>query len=70
MTLKIAIVGTGSVARNNYLPYLSKQPDVVLTYFSRTPAKAEECAKTFGGRMVASVGELLADDPDIFPEFT
>lgn len=64
MTIKIAIVGTGSVARNSYLPYLSKQKDVVLTYYSRTPAKAEECVAAFGGRVVKSTRELLADKPD------
>jgi len=25
MNIKIAVIGTGNVARNNYLPYLSKQ---------------------------------------------
>jgi predicted dehydrogenase len=64
MSLKIAVLGTGSVARCNYLPFLSKQPDVSLTLFSRTRAKAEECAKNFGGRVVGSVGELLDDQPD------
>ena len=36
MTLNIAIVGTGNVARSSYLPYLAKQPDVSLTYTSRS----------------------------------
>jgi len=61
---KIAVVGTGNVARQSYLPYLSKQKDVVLSYYSRTRAKAEACAKDFGGRSVNSVQELLADEPD------
>ena len=64
MPIKIAILGTGSVARNSYLPYLSKRQDVVLTYLSRTRSKAEECARDFGGRVVDSVQNLLADDPD------
>lgn len=64
MTLKIAVVGTGNVARQSYLPYLSKRQDVLLTYFSRTPAKAEACAADFGGHVAGSVRELIAEDPD------
>jgi predicted dehydrogenase len=76
MTLKIAIVGTGKVARQSYLPYLSRREDsgrvlpggrvlpVRLSYFSRTRAKAEACAKDFGGHVAGSVEELMADDPD------
>ncbi|MBT3272648.1 MAG: Gfo/Idh/MocA family oxidoreductase [Spirochaetales bacterium] len=64
MSIRIAVVGTGSVARNSYLPFLSKQQDVVLTYFSRTRSKAEECAGDFGGRAFDSVKELIADEPD------
>ncbi|NQU44551.1 Gfo/Idh/MocA family oxidoreductase [bacterium] len=64
MPLKVAVLGTGNVARKSYLPYLSKMEDVALTYFSRTRSKAEACAQEFGGRVVDSVGELLADDPD------
>ena len=64
MTIKIAIVGTGNVARKNYLPFLSQQKDVVLTYFSRTKSKALECAQAFGGRVVESIAEIHADKPD------
>ena len=62
--IKIAVVGTGNVARNSYLPYLSKREDVVLTYYSRTRSKAEACAHDFGGRVVSSIPELLEDNPD------
>ncbi|MFH1024688.1 MAG: Gfo/Idh/MocA family oxidoreductase [Planctomycetota bacterium] len=64
MVIKIAVVGAGNVARNSYLPYLSKQKDVVLTYYSRTRSKAEACAGIFGGRIADSIQELLADEPD------
>jgi len=64
MSLKIAILGTGNVARNNYLPFLSRQDDVSLLYHSRTRAKAEACAEAYGGRVVGSVEGLLAADPD------
>jgi predicted dehydrogenase len=64
MTLKIAIVGAGNVARQSYLPYLSSRQDVLLSYYSRTRAKAEACAHDFGGRLAGSVAELMAVDPD------
>lgn len=64
MSIRIAVVGTGNVARNNYLPFLSRQDDVVLTYLSRTKAKAEACAEKFGGGVVDTVEELLTDAPD------
>jgi predicted dehydrogenase len=64
MTVKVGIVGTGKVARNNYLPFLSRQEDVSLVYYTRTRARAEACAETFGGSVVASAQELLAEEPD------
>lgn len=64
MTLKIAILGAGTVARQSYLPYLSKRQDVQLSYYSRTRERAEACAADFGGRAVGSVAELMAGDPD------
>lgn len=64
MTLKIAVVGTGRVAQTNYLPFLAKQEDVKLSYFNRTPEKAEECARRFGGQAAGSIAELMADAPD------
>ncbi len=64
MPIKIAIVGTGKVARQSYLPYLSKRPDVRLSYYSRTTSKAEECARDFSGRAAASAEDLMGGDPD------
>lgn len=64
MAIRIAVVGTGNVARNSYLPYLAKREDVTLTYYSRTQARAEACAHDFGGRVAHSIEELLRDDPD------
>lgn len=62
--LKIAIVGTGKVARSNYLPYLSAQSDVNLLYYSRTREAAEACAKDFGGDVASSPEDLMAQAPD------
>jgi len=64
MALKIAIVGTGNVARGNYVPFLSRQEDVELTYLSRTKEKPEALAAEFGGHVVGTAAELAAEDPD------
>jgi predicted dehydrogenase len=62
--MKIAILGTGKIARSSYLPFLSSQEDVVLTYYSRSGDKAEACAADFGGLALDSVAQLVADEPD------
>ena len=64
MSIKIAVIGTGKVARNNYLPFLSMEKDVALTYFSRTRSKAETCANLFGGCVVETIDDIHADNPD------
>ena len=51
-TLKVAIVGTGRVAENSYLPCLAHEAGVELAYYNRTPARAEACAARFGGHGV------------------
>jgi predicted dehydrogenase len=62
-SLRIAIVGTGEVARRNYLPFLAAQPGVALAYFNRTPEKAQQAARDFGGEVFASVEKLVAWKP-------
>ena len=62
--LKIAIIGTGSVACNEYVPYLAGRKDIALSYFSRTLSKAEICSKKHGGSVRKSLAEIVADDPD------
>lgn len=64
MPLKVAIVGVGKVATQNYLPYLVQQADVQLRYYNRTAAKAVAAAQQFGGQAVTTLAELLADEPD------
>ena len=63
-SLKVAIVGTGKVAQNSYLPYLSKAPGVVLGYYSRTRTKSEAAAAKFGGDVFDSPAALMAWEPD------
>jgi predicted dehydrogenase len=64
MSLKIAIAGVGSVARNNYLPFLKSQKDVELGCWNRTPAAAKEAAQQFGGTAFAALEEVAAWKPD------
>lgn len=64
MGLKIGIVGTGSVARASYIPFLARQEEVELLYLTRTREKAEALAAEFGGRVVDTPAELAAADPD------
>ena len=44
MTIRIGLVGTGSIAKRNYIPCLADQQDVSLGYFNRTESKAEAVA--------------------------
>ena len=64
MTIRVAIVGTGKVADQNYLPHIVKNEDVVLSYYNRTQAKAQAMADKYGGRVAGSLADLMADDPD------
>jgi len=64
MPLRLGIVGTGNVARQQYLPFLSRQDDVELMYLNRTRSKADACAESFGGRVVDSVAGLVSAEPD------
>ena len=63
-TLKIAIVGTGKVTQNSYLPGLAQQPDVALGYYNRTPEKATACAARFGGQAFSTLAGLMDWQPD------
>ncbi len=65
MSLKIAIVGTGKVATQSYLPQLVRHADVSLLYFNRSRQKALALAERFGGRVMDSLDELMQQDPDM-----
>ena len=62
--MKIALAGTGNVAKRNYIPCLAAQEDVELGYYNRTSAKAEAVAAEFGGEVFDSLDALAAWDPD------
>ncbi len=62
--MNILVIGTGNVAKANYLPVLSDQKDIELFYYNRTRARAEDCADQFGGTVCGGLAEALAADPD------
>jgi predicted dehydrogenase len=63
MPLKLAIIGIGKVAREEYLPFLASQPDVSLAYFNRTPEAARSAADQFGGEVLPSLLAAAAWKP-------
>lgn len=62
--LRIGIVGTGKVARDNYVPCLADEADVELGFYSRTPSRAQALADEFGGQVFESLQKLVEWDPD------
>ena len=68
--MRVAIVGTGKVAENNYLPYLVRHEDVELSYYNRSHDKAVAMADRFGGQACASPTELMETDPDTVLQLT
>lgn len=59
--MKIALAGTGNVAKRNYIPCLAAQEDVELGYYNRTSAKAEAVAAEFGGEVFHSIFVLTRE---------
>jgi len=62
--LRIAVAGTGEVARKNYLPFLAAQPGVALACHNRTAEKAVQAARECGGQAFPTIEALLAWKPD------
>ncbi|MBV9867594.1 MAG: Gfo/Idh/MocA family oxidoreductase [Abitibacteriaceae bacterium] len=63
MALKIAVIGTGKVNRDNYIPYLASQSDIELGYYNRTHSTAPQVAEQFGGTVFSSLDEVAQWDP-------
>jgi predicted dehydrogenase len=63
MALRIAVIGTGRVSRDNYIPHLASQADVELGYYNRTHSKALQIAAEFGGEVFASLDDVAAWNP-------
>ena len=62
--MEIAIVGTGNVAENNYLPSLLAHEDVTLSCYSRTLARTEALAQKFDIRVASSLEALFEPEPE------
>lgn len=63
MALRIAVIGTGTVSRDNYIPFLASQPDIELGLYNRTPSTARQLAQQFGGEVFSSLDAVAAWDP-------
>lgn len=61
--LRIALVGLGKVVQDNYLPFLSQQPDVELGVFNRTRETAVATASRYGATHFDSLADLVAWQP-------
>lgn len=61
--LRIALVGLGKVAQDNYLPFMSKQPDVELGVFNRTRETSMATASQYDATHFDSLGDLVAWQP-------
>ena len=61
--LRIAVVGTGEVARRNYLPFLAAQPGVTLACWNRTAQTAAQAAHDFGGEALPTLAAVAAWQP-------
>lgn len=61
--LRIAVVGTGTVAQKNYLPFLAAQPDVTLACWNRTAEKAAQAGREFGGEVLPTLEAVAAWRP-------
>ena len=62
--MEIAIVGTGKVAQDNYIPTLLRHKDLSLTCYSRTLERAEAVGQRFGVRIARTLDELFERHPE------
>lgn len=62
--MELAIVGAGKVAERNYIPALLRHPDVSLTCYSRTLARAQAVGAKFGVPVVGSIEALFETQPE------
>ena len=63
--IKIGIIGCGKITEVRHAPEYFENPNCEITaYFDMATEKAEALAKLYGGKVYASVEELLASDVD------
>jgi predicted dehydrogenase len=62
-SLRVVVVGTGEVARRNYLPFLAAQPDVTLACWNRTAEKAVLAGREFRAEVLPTLEAVAAWKP-------
>lgn len=65
MINRIAVIGTGNVACENYFPYFKSKIDCELGCYNRNAEKARHVANQFGGVVFISLVELINWGPDV-----
>lgn len=59
---RIGIIGCGKIAQVRHIPELAAHPEVEIAgYYNPTRARAEQMARTYGGRVYDSIEDMLAD---------
>lgn len=62
MKKRIGIIGCGKIAQVRHIPEFSAHPQAEIAgYFNPTRSRAEQMARTYGGRVYDSIDEMLAD---------
>lgn len=60
--VRVGIIGCGRISQRRHIPeYSVNQYTEIIGYYDRTPARARKMAEQYGGRVYATVEELLAD---------
>lgn len=62
--MEVAIIGTGKVAQDNYLPSLLRHKDLTLTCYSRRYEQAQAVAQRFGVGAARTLEEVFARRPE------
>jgi predicted dehydrogenase len=59
--IRVGVIGSGSICRHRHAPEYAAHPDVEIVAFAdRVPARAEWCAKKWGGEAFATADEVIA----------
>jgi len=62
MTLKVGIIGCGSIAEFRHAPEYAENPDAeIVAFYDPKTERAERLAKAYGGRVVGDYKAILAD---------
>ncbi|MBR0575101.1 Gfo/Idh/MocA family oxidoreductase [Proteiniclasticum sp. BAD-10] len=61
--IRVAFIGCGKIAQVRHIPEFAAHDGAEIAgYYNRTPERAKDMAKKYGGAVYSSVEELLADD--------